>query len=109
MKRRRARRSRGQWREICAAYAASGMTAAAYAAQHDLNPSTLAWWKSELHRSGDRVATPQSRDHFVEVVGEPVDREVDRRCTVTIRLGQAELFIEGLPSAAWLHELIATC
>ncbi len=106
---RRPRLSRAQWREICTAYVASGMTAAKFASRRGVNPRTLAWWKSELNRTGELVSSTPGRGRFVEVVEESADQPVDTSCVFTVRLGEAELIFAELPPATWLAELIASC
>ena len=54
-------RTRQQWAERVRRWRASGLTARAYAAREELNPSTLRWWSSQLNRA---MPTP---GRFVEV------------------------------------------
>lgn len=37
-----------RWARLVSAFERSNHTAAAFAAQHDVNPSTLMWWRSRL-------------------------------------------------------------
>jgi len=37
-----------RWAKLVSAFERSDHTAAAFAAQHDINPSTLMWWRSRL-------------------------------------------------------------
>lgn len=37
-----------RWAQLVSAFERSNRTAAAFAAQHDVNPSTLLWWRSRL-------------------------------------------------------------
>ena len=49
-----------RWARLVAALEQSNLTATAFAAQHNVNPSTLSWWRSRLR------GTLQTRA-FVEV------------------------------------------
>ncbi len=44
----RPRHLRAWWRHTVAEFAASGLTAKAFAAQHAVNVATLRWWRGEL-------------------------------------------------------------
>lgn len=57
-----------RWRALVAEYAASGLTNDAFAARHDLNPRTLAWWRSQLKRSHGSSPRPAVVPQFAEVV-----------------------------------------
>lgn len=37
-----------RWAKLVAALEASNLTAAVFAARHNVNPSTLSWWRSRL-------------------------------------------------------------
>jgi hypothetical protein len=59
------------WRELVAAWRASGQTAVAFCRPRQINPGTFAWWRRELARR-DGLGSGQSRGtgrppSFVEV------------------------------------------
>jgi hypothetical protein len=56
---RRARRSRSEWSAEIARWERSGLSAAAYAARHDLSRSTLLWWSAHL-RGTSATASPDT-------------------------------------------------
>jgi transposase-like protein len=94
------RRSRDEWRTVCAASYASGLTIREFADRAGVNPRTLSWWCSELR---DECATAG----FVEVGAareEPAEDDA-----VVIEIGGARVTLRCLPPAAWLAELAASC
>lgn len=42
-----------RWAKLVTALESSNLTAAAFAAQNNVNPSTLSWWRSRLSRFAD--------------------------------------------------------
>ena len=99
----RKRRSRAEWIRICEAHDASGETTAAFARRHRLNPGTLGWWRSKLHREG---AVSRQSATFVEVVTD----SPEQRLRAVVRVGAVAIeFIEGAPPASWVAELAAEC
>ena len=67
-----------RWSALLDQHEASGLTLRAFAAQHDVNPSTLAWWRWHLGRTSPRstsfvelvVADPTSEPQPVRLVVE---------------------------------------
>lgn len=64
-----------RWAVRIAAFEASGQTARAFARAHDLNPSTLAWWRWRLRREAERARgaaprcpAPDAIPRFAELV-----------------------------------------
>lgn len=101
------RKTREQWREVCAGLRESGMSVAEYAEAIGVNPRTLSWWRSRLavcDRRADQMARP-AESGFLELVAAPALSEA----RVTIRIGAVELEAAGWPSAAWVAELVARC
>ena len=97
------RRSRCQWQEICAAHAASGLTARQFAVLAGVNRHTLNWWRWTFRR-GERAEVPGGGG-FVEVV----EAVGGARARVVLRVGGAALEFEALPPAAWVAELVSRC
>lgn len=52
----RAPRSRGEWEGLVASFEGSGLSAAAFAAEHGVGPSTLKWWRWLLRRAASTKA-----------------------------------------------------
>lgn len=97
------RRSRGQWRELCSAHAASGLTARAFAELAGVNRHTLNWWRWTLRREGrSEVAAGAGFVEVVEAVG-------GARARVRVLAGGVVLEFEALPPAAWVAELASRC
>ncbi len=65
-----------RWRALVDAHAASGLTNRAFAAQHDINPRTLAWWRSRLRRTDGGAGLPAPAPRFAELVVAEPDRGV---------------------------------
>ena len=98
------RRTREEWREICIASIASGLSMDAFARQAGVNPRTLSWWRSQLRGKLDvpsfvEVSAGGGR---VAVTGSSAGR-------VTLTVGSVVMTLDELPPAAWLAELAATC
>lgn len=53
-----------RWSALIDRHERSGQTLRAFAADNDINPNTLAWWRSRL----GRVQRPASAEPFLEVV-----------------------------------------
>jgi hypothetical protein len=97
------RRSREQWRTICAASLRSGMSVREFAEHVGVNARTLSWWRSELR---DELHTPS----FVEVgtTGE-VSLDVAAGGDIRVMVGDVVVTMPTLPPARWLAELAASC
>lgn len=54
----RTRRSAHEWEEIVGRWRASGLSARAFAAQHELKSSTLSWWRAQLGKRSKPQAAP---------------------------------------------------
>lgn len=94
------RRTREEWREICARSFDSGMTVRAYAERVGVNPSTLSWWRSQLR---EELGAPS----FVEIAAQ--DRASVAGGSVTVTVGDVVVSMDALPPAAWVAELAASC
>lgn len=64
-------KTREKWRRRVSAWLASGLSRETYAAQHELNARTLAWWRWKLSSEG--VELPTETPPFVEVTGALVE------------------------------------
>ena len=94
------RRTRAEWRELCAGSYESGMTVRAYAERMGVNPRTLSWWRYRLRRE---LVEPA----FVEVAPAPVAAPEPSR--VRVAVGRVELALDELPPAAWVADLASSC
>lgn len=67
-----------RWRALVEEHAASGLTNQAFAARKNINPRTLAWWRSQLKKSNASSATPllAGKPQFAEVVVSQPDRVI---------------------------------
>ena len=98
-----ARRTRDEWREICAESYASGMTVRAFAAAAGVNPNTLSWWRCQLR---DELVFGGAR--FVEVSPATVRADADDRTVpLSMEVGELRLTFNALPPTDWLAELFA--
>lgn len=63
-----------RWRQLCAAYQTSGLTARVFAERHGINARTLLWWRSQLKKlDRERREAPVLEQTFTVVrVQEPV-------------------------------------
>lgn len=98
------RRGRSEWRELCAAREASGLTARAFAEQAGVNWNTLSWWGWRLRREARLDGAPAPG--FVEVVAAAPARTT---AALVVRVGALTLEFGSLPPAAWLAEVAARC
>ena len=58
-----------RWRRLLERQAASGLRDKAFARLHNVNPSTLAWWRSRLRRlDAEAKQLPAAQPMFTEVV-----------------------------------------
>lgn len=94
------RRTREEWRRLCAGSFDSGMTVRAYAERHGVNANTLSWWRSQLR---DELESPS----FVEIATDTSSPSGGSEVTVTV--GSVVIGLDSLPPAAWVAELAATC
>ena len=93
------RRSRAEWRVLCAESRASELTVREFAARVGVNPRTLSWWRSELSREARAGG-------FVEVVRAPAEEAGVVRVLVGERL---TVELSALPDPTWLVELARQC
>lgn len=100
------RRSREEWRRICAASHASGLTVAEFAERAGVNARTLSWWRWHLR---EQISAPE-QGAFVEVVelGAPA-RSHGGVQGVSVRIGAVVVELAELPPVEWLVELSARC
>jgi transposase-like protein len=106
-----ARRTREEWRELCSASYASGMTARAFAAAVGVNANTLSWWRWQL-RSELAPRSPR----FVEVADAPAESLADVRDVVDdqtpdlcVEVGDVRMTFNALPPAGWLADVLSRC
>ncbi len=99
------RRSRSEWRRICAASYASGLTVREFAACEGVNPRTLSWWRWELR---DEAMKAEGRC-FVELVGADDARSEIVTGAMVVRIGEVVVELASLPPAEWLAELASRC
>ena len=92
------RRTREEWRRLCAGSFDSGMTVRAYAERHGVNANTLSWWRSQLR---DELDSPS----FVEIA--TGTSSPSGGSEVTVR--SVVISLDSLPPAAWVAELAARC
>ena len=106
-----ARRTRDEWRQLCSASYASGMTARAFAAAVGVNANTLSWWRWQL-----RSELAPEPPRFVEVASGPAtnvadahDAVVDGAAELCVEVGDLRMTFRALPPAGWLADVLARC
>ena len=93
------RRSRAQWKRIVRQWKSSGQSAKAFAAEHELNPSTLYWWSRHLKREA-LVDKPVS---FV-----PVEiTQVASSAVITLELSATRMHVPVGADIAYVTSLLS--
>jgi transposase-like protein len=85
-----------RWSKVIDEQEASGLSVRDFAAEHDVNPSTLAWWRSRLgrgRRPSEPVAQPASAPVFDELVVASAGQTLLVEGTVVIALERIEAHI----------------
>jgi transposase-like protein len=77
-----------RWSRIIDQQEGSGLSVRVFAKQHQLNPSTLSWWRSQLGRAKKRMK--QAKTTFVEVV----EVQPLRQPTLTLQLENLGVRVE---------------
>ena len=98
------RRNRAWWTDTVVRWRGSGLTQADFARRERINVNTLRWWVARLRDDDGRA--------FVELVEAYPSPEVDTQRTpvvLELEVGTATLRFSGLPPAAWLADVLATC
>ncbi len=86
---RRARRTRSEWSAEIGRWERSGLSAAAYAARHDLSRSTLFWWSAHLRGTSVATASPDKVSFLPVRVRPTAPAEAPRfALEVTLRNGR---------------------
>src|SRR5262245_3406197 len=88
-----------RWAKIIDQQEASGQTLRAFAVENDLNPATLAWWRSRLGRGQPRRKTESAQNQavFDEVKVESTPLTPSDQGTVVIGLERinAHVVVDG--------------
>lgn len=109
------RRSAEQWRELVAAWRASGLTAARFAATRKIKASTLSWWAwklrgeaaSTIAEGSGSVAVAKAPPAFVEVVtATAAPSRSGSDAGISLRAGDFEVRIERGFDADTLRRLL---
>jgi hypothetical protein len=85
-----ARATREIWAKRVERWAESGLTAAEFAGEADINARTLTFWKWRLGR-GSASKQPQKRTKFVEIRAQPPGAIVRTRRADPVLLGSVVL------------------
>ncbi len=89
-----------RWRAQVAAWARSGLSCKAYAAQVGVHPGTLAAWKSKLRQAGGAVPTFVEVSEPLAILAEPDAGEIE------LVVGRTLLRVRGLVEAEALTRVL---
>jgi hypothetical protein len=91
-----------QWRALVEEHAASGLTNKAFAAEKNVNPRTLAWWRSKLKHADTTPQLPARQPMFTEAV---VDRG-DLTVVLALESFDAHIVVDHDTDLALLRRLL---
>jgi transposase-like protein len=82
-----------RWSMLIDQLEASGQTVRAFATEHDLNPSTLAWWRSRLGRGRPRGEAVAAQPVFDQLAVEGVAPTTPHEGTVVVAIERINVHI----------------
>lgn len=93
-----------RWAAIIAEQERSGLTIRAYAEAHDLNPSTLGWWRSRLGRA--HRPQPAARFAEVEIIGADSLSAGDRTVVVALERLDVHVVVDRQTDLGLLRQVL---